>query len=168
MDTTNYISAEILIKEEDLDKNIKIINSFENFKKERGKKDKENNNINGNEEEIMSCEIKINGELIIFDYNYKFDKTGRYNIIYSFPTELTNVNYMFCDCTNITNIDLSHFNTQKITNMSYMFSKCYSLRNIDFSNFNTQNVTDMSYMFEGCNSLQNIDLSNFNAPMLQI
>ena len=34
MDITNYINAEIYIKEEDINKNIRIINSFENYKKD--------------------------------------------------------------------------------------------------------------------------------------
>ena len=39
-----------------------------------------------------------------------------------------------------------------------MFYNCSSLTNINLSNFNTQNVTDMSYMFDNCYNLnkQNI------------
>ena len=33
MGNTNYINAEIYIKEEDINKNIRIINSFDNYKK---------------------------------------------------------------------------------------------------------------------------------------
>ena len=34
-----------------------------------------------------------------------------------------------------------------------MFFECSSLTNIDLSNFNTNNVTDMSGMFSECNKL---------------
>ena len=37
--------------------------------------------------------------------------------------------------------------------MEWMFCGCKSLTNIDLSNFNTQNVTNMKYMFYGCKSL---------------
>ena len=62
MDNTNYINAEIYIKEEDINKNIRIINSFENVKKENKWKHEETDNIKANEKEIKRCKIKINGE----------------------------------------------------------------------------------------------------------
>jgi len=37
--------------------------------------------------------------------------------------------------------------------MEWMFCGCKSLINIDLSKFNTQNVTNMKYMFYGCKSL---------------
>ena len=144
----NFIIAEIDIKEEDIHEGIRIINSFENVKKENEWEDKETDNIKANEKEIKKCEIKINGESIPFCYFYKFSKSGKYKIQYSFSNQLTNMNHMFYDCS-----DLSNFNTQNVTNMSYMFSDCSSLTNIDLSNFNTQNVTDMDDMFCDCSSL---------------
>ena len=138
MDNTSYINAEIYITEKDINKDIRIINSFENAKKEDVWEKRETNHKNANEEEIMRCQIKIKGKL------------------------LTNINDMFHGCASLTNVDLSNFNTQNVTNMSNMFYECYSLTNIELSNSNTQNVNDMSYMFKGCKSLTNIDLSNFN------
>jgi surface protein len=61
---------------------------------------------------------------------------------------------MFYECSSLTNINLSNFNTQNVTNMSWMFGGCSSLTNINLSNFNTQNVTNMSLMFGGCSSLK--------------
>ena len=118
MDTSNYIIAEISINENDINKKIRIINSFENAKKERRWKDKENDYIHENEKEIKRCEIKINGELINFCYFYKFNKKVKYNIKYSFPCELININLLFYECNTLTTIDLSNFNTQNVTNMS--------------------------------------------------
>ena len=166
MNSTNYIDAEIDIKEKDINKNIKIINSFENVKKEKNWKDDETDNIKGNQKEIKRCEIKINGESIPFCYRYNFNKSGKHNIQYSFSNELTNINYMFNECSSLTKIDLSNFNTQNVTDMHSMFSGCSSLTNIDLSNFNTQNVTNMNSMFCECNSLTNIDLSNFTKQNL--
>ena len=46
--------------------------------------------------------------------------------------------------------------------MSYMFSNCSSLTSLNLSNFNTNNVNDMRWMFSGCSSLTSLNLSNFN------
>ena len=67
---------------------------------------------------------------------------------------------MFEGCTNLTNIDLSSFNTQNVTNMEGMFFNCSNLTNIDLSSFNTQKVTKMSGMFDGCYNLKEIILNN--------
>ena len=153
MDNKNFITAEIDIKEEDIYEGIRIINSFENVKKENEWEDGETDNIKGNEKEIKRCEIKINGESIPFCYLYKFSKSGKYQIQYSFSIQLTNINYLFYGCSSLTNIDLSNFNTENVTNMRNMFYGCISLTNIDLANFNTQNVSYMSGMFSGCSAL---------------
>ena len=57
---------------------------------------------------------------------------------------------MFYNCSSLTNLDLSNFNTQNVKNMNTMFYNCSSLTNLDLSNFNTQNVKNMSYMFFNC------------------
>ena len=45
---------------------------------------------------------------------------------------------------------LKNFNTNNVTDMSYMFSECSSLKELNLNNFNTNNVTDMSCMLSGC------------------
>ena len=74
----------------------------------------------------------------------------------------TSMAYWFYECTELTSIDLSKFNTSNVTNMIYMFSSCSGLTSIDLSKFNTSNVTNMSYMFYYCTGLTSIDLSKFN------
>ena len=73
---------------------------------------------------------------------------------------VTDMGLMFCDCSNLTNLNLSSFNTSNVTNMHSMFQSCYSLTSLDLSSFNTSNVTDMGLMFAGC-SLTSLDLSSF-------
>ena len=82
----------------------------------------------GNEREIKDVEIKINGKAIKFAYTYKFEKEGKYPIEYIFKNNLTKANYLFYGCNNLTNLDLSKFNTQNVTNMSNMFYGCNSLK----------------------------------------
>ncbi len=69
---------------------------------------------------------------------------------------------MFSDCMRLTTLDLSSFDTSKVTNMSDMFFECSSLTTLDLSNFNTSNVTSMAGIFSYCDNLTNIKLSNFN------
>jgi len=156
----NYIIAEIYIKDNDINKDIRIINSYEEYK--RNIFDKEIKKELMNEEEIKKCEIRINNQIIPFSYFFKFTKKGKYIIKYSFNNYLTKTNFMFYKCSSLTNINLSNFNTQNVKDMSLMFYECSSLTNINLSNFNTQNVTNMRSMFSECSSLTNINLSNFN------
>ena len=74
---------------------------------------------------------------------------------------------IFSNCSSLTTIDLSSFNTKKITafggsSSGSMFSDCSSLTTLDLSNFNTSNVTQMFSMFQQCSSLTSLNLSSFN------
>ena len=158
----NIITGEINIKHEDINKPIQIINSYENKKRMNNEANNSDDWKYGNEREIKDVEIKINGKAIKFAYTYKFEKEGKYQIEYIFKNDLTRANYLFYGCNNLTNLDLSKFNTQNVTNMSNMFYGCDSLTNLNLSNFNTQNVTNMDNMFNDCKSLTNLNLSNFN------
>ena len=152
----NYIVAEININEDKINKDIKIINSFENTKREDHFEDMKEDNKYENEKEIKEkCIIKINNKIIKFKYYYKFTKIGKYKIEYLFNENLEKTDYMFYGCSYLTNINLSNFNTQNVNNMSSMFYGCSSLTNINLSNFNTQNVINMSSMFYKCSSLTN-------------
>ena len=85
-----------------------------------------------NEETLKKLNVISNKEIFSYDFTYKFNKEGLY-IFYFTSNHL-------------------------ITNMSYMFCNCSSLKEIDLSSFNTNQVTDMSSMFEGCSSLEKLNL----------
>ena len=153
----NFIIGEIDIGQEDISKNIQIVNSFENVKKIKSKfMNYESDDWKyENEEELKeNIEIKINGKKIDFSYYHKFEKEGTYKIVFSFKKKLTKTNYLFYNCMKFISLDFSNFNTQNVDNMRYMFYNCKKLTNLDLTNFNTQNVTDMKDMFYGCNSLK--------------
>ena len=140
----NYILAEINIDEGNLNKDIRIINSFEEYKRIYDIDDEEDDYKYENEKEIKeNCIIKINNKGIPFNYLYKFKEKGKYIIKYLFKKNIKNSNCLFSGCNSLTNIDLSNFNTQNVNNMSWIFSECNCLTSIDLSHFNTQNVTDM-------------------------
>ena len=71
---------------------------------------------------------------------------------------------MFKGCNEITEIDLSKFDTSSITDMSYMFHGCTSLTSVNLNNLNTRSVTNFRNIFYNCQSLKSIDLSSFRTP----
>ena len=75
---------------------------------------------------------------------------------------VTDMSWMFRNCTKLTSLDLSNFNTDNVTSMSCMFYDCIRLTSLNLFSFNTQNVTSMAGMFGNCESLTSLDLSNFN------
>ena len=104
----------------------------------------------------------MNDKKIDFCYQYKFIKEGKYKLKIIFKKLLKNTSWMFGDCSSLTSLDLSNFNTNNVKDMMGMFYYCTSLTSLDLSYFNTQNVNDMNYMFYHCTSLTSLDLSNFN------
>lgn len=76
-------------------------------------------------------------------------------------SNVTNMSYMFADCTALTSIDLSAYNTSNVTNMGYMFSNS-GLTSIDLTGFNTSKVTNMSGMFDRCGGLTSLDVSGLD------
>ena len=75
---------------------------------------------------------------------------------------VTDMSYMFDNCSSLTSLDVTHFNTAKVTNMKYMFANSSSLTSLDVTHFNTANVSDMSSMFSGCTNLTSLDVTKFN------
>jgi len=159
----NFIIGEININQDDINFDVQIINSFENFEKQYLITEFYGPVKFYNEKELkQNTEIKIDGKIIEFSYYYKFQNKGIHTIEYSFKNNLTKINQMFCGCGSLTSLNFSNFDAQNVTNMNKLFSGCYSLIKLDLSNFNTKNVTNMSGMFDSCGSLTDLNLSNFN------
>ena len=76
--------------------------------------------------------------------------------------EVTDMVDMFCDCRDLSSLDVSGFNTGKVTDMSGMFYECISLKLLDVAKFNTANVKSMSNMFYNCQNLASLNVTNFN------
>jgi len=76
-----------------------------------------------------------------------------------------NVNYMsdmFHYCTGLSTLDVSSWDTGSVNYMSDMFHYCAGLSILDVSGWDTSSVTDMSYMFSGCSGLSTLDLSGWD------
>lgn len=103
--------------------------------------------------------------------SYMFEGDGWYgkmsnltNIDMSgFNTEkVKDMSYMFIRLNKLTTLNLSNFNTSNVTDMRGMFWDLGSIANLDLSTFDTKNVTDMAMMFDGLSNITSLDLSNFN------
>ena len=94
-------------------------------------------------------------------YEYYFDQTNN-NVELIWDNNINNCGYMFRNCSAITEIDLSNFDTSKVTAMNSMFAYSSSLTSLDLSNFKTFLVTQMNWMFYNCSSLTTLVLSSFD------
>ena len=47
------------------------------------------------------------------------------------------MSYMFDQCKNLAELDVSSWNTSRVTKMKCMFQQCYNLTELDVSNWNT-------------------------------
>ena len=93
---------------------------------------------------------------------YGFKNLNSITGISNLKTEnVTDMSYMFCDCSGLTSLDLLGFNTENVTNMYSMFSNCSGLTSLDLSGFKTDNVTNMGHMFSWCEGLTSLDVSGF-------
>ena len=89
----NYILAEFFIDEDHINEKTQIINSFDNIQRKIKKEDKEGEKYRI-ERNIKQCEIKVDGEVIPFTYEYEFKTSGKHTVIYNFPETLTQTSYL--------------------------------------------------------------------------
>ena len=135
----NYIIATFKIKKEDINKNIRIINSFEEFKEDVSDIKKENRIMLNNEKNIgQFCEIEIDNKVIPFSYFHKFDKEGEHKIKYSFKTNMKNTSRFFTNCNKLTSIDLSNFKIDITNNMNSILTNCQSLNGEEINEIKIQ------------------------------
>ena len=66
------------------------------------------------------------------------------------------MSWMFYNCSGLTSLNLSNFDTSKVTNMTNMFYECRSLTNLDFRKATFDKVTSYTYMFNSVPSTINI------------
>ena len=65
---------------------------------------------------------------------------------------------MFELCYNLTEIDLSSFETENVTNISRLFYGCKNLKKVDLSSFDEDNITKFKGIFHGCNNLSEVKM----------
>ena len=82
-------------------------------------------------------------------------------------TTATTMSRMFKDCTSLTSLDLSVFNTANVTDMSQMFSGCSNLEIITAdADWTTASVTSSDDMFNGCTSIVGQDGTTYDGSVV--
>ena len=114
-----------------------------------------------------NVELYINEKKYIYQKYFKPEKEGIHNITLKIKIRMKDCSFMFYDCSKITSIDLSSFDTKDVINMGYMFHGCINVTNINLSSFNTSNTTNMRNMFNNCNKLENINLITFDTKKVK-
>ena len=77
-------------------------------------------------------------------------------------SKVTNMYRMFMGCSNLSNIDVSHFDMSCVENISGMFRACYAIRALSIEKWNVSNCKDMSYVFDSCVGLATINIDNWD------
>jgi len=71
-------------------------------------------------------------------------------------SEVTSMYDMFANCSSLTTLDVTTFDTHLVTNMGGMFQGCSSLTTLNLGSFNTDKVDNMVDMFKNCTNLKTI------------
>jgi len=180
----NYITLKIEIDEEEIGKDIIIINQctiyklFKNF-------------------ELDDIEVQINEEIIPikfknkykyfgykdksvdsekakkiykdlgetnYSFYWNFPKKDIYNIKIIFKKQLSSCEGLFYHCGQISEIDMSKFDCTKVLSCNGMFFQedNNKLKTINLGNLDFSLVSDFTEMFCFCNNLEKLDVTNFN------
>ena len=125
--------------------------------------------------QILDTDYKCPSEIYINDNNTSLSDCRQINVAQYSPIDKIKLVWnktpescssMFLSCRDITEMDLTNFDTSLVTNMACMFQDCNSLTSVNLSNLDTRNVTSIYGIFQGCSSLTSIDLSNFNTSKI--
>lgn len=111
--------------------------------------------ITSNVKQLMNAFQKYQGTSINFD----FENSDFSNV--------TNISYMFIDCVNLREIDMSGFiSNNKITTMSMAFGGCSELRKVDISGISVMQSANINTLFYNCKKLAVIDISGLINPII--
>ena len=75
---------------------------------------------------------------------------------------VTNMAYMFNNCSSLIEANVSEFETGKVTNFQYLFRACGSIENLNVSKWDTKNVTVLFDIFSMCGNLRRLDVGNWD------
>ena len=97
--------------------------------------------------------------------------TGNYNKlikkVINVRNDISNFDSFCLGCENLEQFNID--NTIHPTNMCAMFGNCSSLTSIDMTKFDTTNTVNLGYLFNGCTSLSTIiGLENLNAKNVEV
>ena len=185
--SNNYIELQVLINEENLKKDIKLLNQvktykcFCNFEIEDIETIIDNKivqikykNLYGDfkyNKDSKNCELSqiIANNLSPHYFYWNFSSTGMHTVKIIFKKKLIQCNKLFYDCPYIYKIDCSNFDYSKVYDCSEMFSAkrpnfyfnvkkgSSSLAEINLGKLDFTSANKFSNIFFGCNNLQKLD-----------
>ena len=184
--SNNYIELQVLINEENLKKDIKLLNQvktykcFCNFEIEDIETIIDNKivqikykNLYGDfkyNKDSKNCELSqvIANNLSPHYFYWNFSSTGMHTVKIIFKKKLIQCNELFYDCPYIYKIDCSNFDYSKVYDCSemfsgakwYIFSRSSSLTEINLGKLDFASSNNFSNIFYGCNNLQKLDATN--------
>ncbi len=108
-------------------------------------------------DEIYINEIKQEN----INNNYYFNESEN-TVKLIWENNINKTTCMFLTCPNITEVDLSNFDSSQVTNIHAMFFGCSSLISVNLPNFYVLNDKLNTRMFYKCPSLEYINIENFD------
>ena len=96
--------------------------------------------------------VRTSGSAVVVD---SFDSSPE-------PERPASLALMFINCSSLTSLDLTGWDTSSVEDMGHMFSGCSSLTSLDLSGWDTSSATRMTETFAGCVSLSSLDLSGWD------
>lgn len=149
----NCIYAEYIISDEDINKDIRILNHdeiIEDYDYDDSYGCNYYTKGTDNQEEIEdSCTIYFGKKPIKFTETFNFNKPGKYSFIFEFKYKLSNISHLFKDCDNLLSVDFSHFDSSGIKEFGSLFENCLNLKYIDLSNIYLPSVNNADNIFYG-------------------
>ncbi len=83
-------------------------------------------------------------------------KDGFIKIKVYFLDPLASLDFLFYNCIDLINVDLSHLSTTYMSRISYTFYNCKNVEQINFTSLNISNTEYMEFLFAGCENLVDI------------
>ena len=110
---------------------------------------------------VMSARIN-NIPVNLENGEYQFVQEGNYSVTIYFNQTLDTIDNLFFGCSNLVEIDFSHFNVEDVSSMKALFKACTKLKKITYGdNFKTSKLVIIEELFSNCASLTEVDLSKF-------
>ena len=97
-------------------------------------------------ESVEDFNIFINGELIKFTKEYKFNSSGKFNVKYVLYNDIS-MDYMFKGIESLISVEMVSTKNAQIKSMISTFEKCKRLEKFTISGFNTKNIKSLHKLF---------------------
>ena len=107
--------------------------------------------------------IICNSNVTNMSYLYSNNTSKSIDVSGLVTSRATDMKNMFYNCSSLTSLDLSNFDTSKVTGtgMGSMFENCNALSSLNLSGWDTSKISNFDRTFINCKKLTSLDLSSF-------